>query len=468
MPKLYRNLILASVCYLLLPNLLFFFYWFRFPIGPILVLALGFFTYRQKYELSGTSAGLGQKEWLSLILIGILWTLLAGIGNYVAQAIDFQGHNAKFFNLVEAPWPLLYEYNNKEVIYYFSFYLVPAFVMKSLGGYQNWVILVWGSIGYVLVLTWAYLLLSRSWKKVALFLLMGESGVFFNSQVFHKLGSFPQHEWPVFMGSLFEQSAWVPNQFLPTALVLSIFIYLLRNGLPLKWVVFPFVLSLTWGVFPAIGMALVILGGIWASDRLKEFPSFVLYALPYLMLVIPIALFYQSSNGGGVSEFLLLSKGRATRIPVWAGQIFPQVIVFGLFIYWVVKDEVNKRWAWMALSAMFILSMFRVGVYNDLYSRNAIVFFLIILWCIVQEWKSLKGKYLLIILLCVDLFFSLFIVGEKLTQNELIQLEPKKEIFKHDDNATIYEYFKKYAHHQELIQYSSKEDSFYQRYLANH
>lgn len=471
MHRISSRLIRCTVIYLLAPNLLFFLYWFRFPVNGLLLAGTGVLLYFYLKRVSGPEERpLGWKALAILCVLALAWTLLAGIGNLVAQALDFQGHNAKLYNLFTSPWPLLYEYNAREVIYYFSFYLVPAYLMKLNGQYSNLVLIVWSWSGYMLVLTWAFYLLKRSFLRVGIFLALGESAVFFNSQVFRRLGDFPQHEWPVFMGSLFEQSSWVPNQFLPTLLVLSIFIHQLTRGLDLKLLVFPLVLSLTWGVFPAIGMAVVIVTGMIIYGRAGEIGGLIMYSLRYLLLVIPVALFYQSSNGGGVSEFLFLTNRRLVKIPVWAGQIFPQVLVFGTLIFFFVKDRQARLYSFCVCGILLVFSMFRVGVYNDLVSRTSIVFFTVIVFYVALSFETqvLKKVRWLVPVLLIDVFFTFYILGDKLMHNEVMKIDKHREIYRHDDNKSIYEYFKKYAHEQELIQYSSKEDSFYQKYLANH
>ncbi len=469
-----RHLILITVSYLFLPNLLFYFFWFKAPYGPALtagLLAAFFFYVKRLWGNNGftESVKLSRKEFLIIALAALAWTISAGIGNLVAQELDFGGHNAKLYDLVHSPWPLKYGYNSEEVIYYFSFYLAPASVMKLVNPDSLIPFVIWSAMGYFLVLTWAYILLKKDFRKVILLFILGQATVFINIYVFQALFEYSRNEWPVFFGSLYEQSIWVPNQFLPAFLVMSILIWCsTQKDMDISLAVFPFVLSLTWCVFPAVAIAILFLFFVLFYKSAKTLLSLAAYSLRYLFFVIALILFYQSSNGGGIIEFLAFTSERINKVPLWAGQLFPQLIIFSLYVRFLINDSADKKIAKIILSIMFVVSLCRVGVYNDLVARTFICFYITFLLVFLRnlDFKQLLLHKWIIVLFVIDSFFSIKLIYQKATNNVLYKADQSRVIYRYDDHSSIFDYFSKHASQEEIIQYSSKKDSFYQRYLS--
>ena len=134
--KSIKPLVFSSILYLLLPNLLFYYNWFRNPIGILLVIIMivNFVLYfRAKNFIAFPDFEITKKQIIILLLISLIWTILTGVGNVVYQFIDFPAHNAKLYEMYKNQWPIKYEHNNLEIIYYWAFYLIPALIMKPLG-----------------------------------------------------------------------------------------------------------------------------------------------------------------------------------------------------------------------------------------------------------------------------------------------------------------------------------------------
>lgn len=468
-----KLLIAFSTLYLLLPNLLFFYYWFRFPYQIVLTascLLFGILYFRKLEVLKDSNTfSINKNLILVFILIGTSWTLVSGVGGLFYQVQDFQGHNVKLLNLVNASWPLKYEYNGEEVIYYFGYYLVPAFLMKLFGGYSAAIFVAWSAIGYSLAFAWIYVLFYGNWKKILAFLFMAETGVFFNAFIFQKIGDFPQHEWPLFFGSIFQQSTWVPNQFLPIMLTTPLIIYLFRSENPLNLAILPIVLSLIWCVFPIVAIAIVFLLALIIYRKYNIILKLTIESLPYLILVAPLLIYYQSSNGGGVAEFFLVTANRLGRFPVWAGQIIPQLTVFLILTFAFIPKSKERVLSLALIGLMLSFSLLRVGVFNDLVSRTFIVFFIVELYLIVSHFtsESIVAKPYILIILFIDIYISFFTLYKKTTNNAWVQRDPAYKIYPYNESETIFEYFKNHGSTpQEIIQYSSKEKSIYQDYLA--
>ncbi len=461
--------VLLTTIYLLLPNLLFFYYWFRNPWGICVILCILLFLYFYVRRLNNDTGevSLTSKEWLMIGGGALIWTVLSGIGNLVVQGGDFQGHNVKLYELVHSSWPLIYSYNQEEVIYYFAWYLVPAWVMKGLHTDSQIPFMIWSAIGYFLILCWTYLLMGKKAWKVILLFILGDACVFMNS-ILPELWVYEQLKWPSFFGSLFEQSSWVPNQFLPAILVLALFLYLIQNKGDLRVVIFPFVMSLTWYVFPAIAIAVLFFALTLYYRSIPELKSLFLYSLRYLVIVIPLAVFYSSSNGNGVVEFLPFTHDRMSKIPAWIAQVFPQMLLFLIYIRFLIKDPEEKTIAKILVLIMFVFTMFRIGVFNDLIARSFICFYFVFFYFLLRnlDLRSFKTHKWLIPFVVIEVFFSLTVLYQKLTNHVLYRADKNLKIYQYDDNKSILEYFETHGNSDELVQYSSKKDSFYQKYLA--
>lgn len=461
-----KPLIFLTVLYLFLPNILFFHYWFRNPYSFLLVLTLTgtLVFYVRKFISSGSKPTviISIRELLVLALVAFIWVIISGVGNYVPQYSDFQGHNAKLYDLAHSKWPLIYDYNNDEVIYYFSYYLVPAFLMKLIDNNNMAPFTIWTGIGFYLMLVWGYFLLNRNIYKLLLFFVLGTSAILFN-QAF----GLERNIWPVNFGSIFEQSLWVPNQMPPTFLVMALFAYFMKDGGNLKAIVFPFVLSLTWCVFPMIIVALIFGASILIYRNYTEITGLIKHAVIYLIIVIPVFIFYQSSNGDNFFEFLPFTTNRITKVPVWATQILPQLGLLLIYLKVFIKDSKDKKMALFILALMFIISLFRVGVFNDLAARGLMAIYIAFFYLFLKniELKKISTGVWLVILL-FDSFVSLKVIYTRLTNNVFVSKNKEMNIYAYDRSKSIYEMFIDYGNSDELLQYSSKKDSFYQKYMS--
>lgn len=461
-----KPLIFLTVLYLFLPNTLFFYYWFRNPYSFLLVLTLivALVIYVRKYISSGlkTDINISKRELLVFAIIASVWVIISGVGNYVPQYSDFQGHNAKLYDLVHSEWPLIYDYNNDEVIYYFSYYLVPAFVMKLADKNSLIPFVVWTGMGFYLMLIWAYFLLNKNIYKLILFFTLGTSTIIFN-QVF----GLERNIWPVNFGSIFEQSLWVPNQIPPTFLVMVLFAYFMKNNGDLKAIVFPLVLTLTWCVFPMIIIVLIFGVSILIYRNYEELTGLIKHGLIYLVLVIPLFIFYLSSNGDNFFEFLPLTTNRTAKVPIWVTQLLPQLILLLIYLKVFIKDPKDKKMALFILVLMFIISVFRVGVFNDLAARGFMVIYIAFFYLFLKniDFGKTNMRVWLIIFL-FDSFVSLKVIYSRLTTNVFVSKDKEMVIYAYDRSKSIYEMFVDYGNSDELLQYSSKKDSFYQKYLS--
>ena len=173
--KIEGDKILAYL-YLYIPVFIFLLSWIKpFLAYPICIL----FTYyavkgiRNKSVAKIDGFGLENLRWLlAFAALMFLWCVLSGQGALVAQAGDWDKHNALLLDLIQNDWPVRYEYHNRIGIlsYYIGAYLVPA-VFGKIGGAEiaEWVMLLWTWAGLILVgiRCWKYIDSYSGWKLVA-------------------------------------------------------------------------------------------------------------------------------------------------------------------------------------------------------------------------------------------------------------------------------------------------------------
>ena len=149
---------LLSISYLLLPNLLFAVYWFRWEVSCLILAGYFYFSW---LEIKGYISD-NEKILFTLrdiIFIGIIalsWTLLTGTGGFFRQSSDFWGHNTKFYDLTKNDWPIYFKEVNTYACYYFSYYLVPSFFSKIIGFLSPALIILWTFAGFFAGLLWVY------------------------------------------------------------------------------------------------------------------------------------------------------------------------------------------------------------------------------------------------------------------------------------------------------------------------
>ena len=161
---------ICTFAFLYLPVLLFFLLWIRPLIAIPALLALGagvFLACRDgEHEDKGViPAGTEQSGSRgNTLLPGILiaavilfgWCVLSGLGGFTRQSLDWEKHNFILRLLTENTWPVMCELNTERgmLVYYFAGYLVPALAGKAFGGFHaaEFAMLIWTFLGLLLVL----------------------------------------------------------------------------------------------------------------------------------------------------------------------------------------------------------------------------------------------------------------------------------------------------------------------------
>ena len=282
--KFTSKLTFATLCYLLLPNLLFVLSWLQIPLAIVLGLAcLGavFFAAKSLFtrvspEPNGADSPLEEDEirsakelWRqigSVFLPLCAFVCVSGVGGFGYQSSDWEKHNSILRDLIAFPWPVQYNstgFEGVSLIYYFAYYL-PAALIGKIAGWDaaNFALIAWTLGGFFLLSVWIALFVGkRVWWIGAVLLAFGSydwlafqiHNLVSFTRIRYGLGMSPEYVWhmeqtwkwlfspeggsyaPILQGlrleytSLINAIVYVPQHALAAWLATSV---LLRRGFP--------------------------------------------------------------------------------------------------------------------------------------------------------------------------------------------------------------------------------------------
>ncbi len=321
---LIRFLIPISLLYLALPYLIFVVGWLRWYLALfyVILIILSLYVCIQKAE-SSYRQGLDKPDQIYfdgkiLILIIIIGTLLlgiSGVGGLGYQDTDWIKHNAILKDLIEKPWPVIYQLDGIKLplVYYIAFYL-PAALFGKFGGWilANQILFVWSLIGLILAILWFFVLIRRASPGVLLLFVMfsgldviGEwlvspRVVALKPEYMLYLNWKHIEMWAI--GWQYSSNTtllfWVPHQALAGWISTGILLYCILYSHIKSYSIFIVSLTILWSPFIMIGLIPYLfleclMGSGSLSKRLSQYIS--LPNLCGLGLIVIIG-FYYSSN----------------------------------------------------------------------------------------------------------------------------------------------------------------------------
>ncbi|WP_254411796.1 hypothetical protein [Dyadobacter diqingensis] len=475
-----------SLTYILIPNLLFSFGWFRQPYSGILIAGFIFLLIRELKKKNEPDF-LPAKDLFFTLLFAIVWTFFSGAGGLSDQKSDFFAHNAKFYDLYKNPWPTYFPEVGRYACYYFGYYLVPSFLGKITGDLSPSFIYFWSVLGYFLGFSWVYLLIGR--KKVGLFAFLWFRGIGYvlclALQKSHIM-NIPLYR-PVING-IVQQSSYAPNQFLGTLIVTCILIHDVFVRKEFKEIWFPITLVFIWSVFPSISLSIIYLI-VWVRHfiikqnymTLCNWSSLASFILPAILL-LPTLGYFLSANQTTVKG-LLWQFGDPFKISFYhfTGIMIDLVVYFLLIRSLKHREKLIPFWFTASLlTTLFVFSLYRVGFHNDWFYRTQIPIFIILVIVLIRgaydcvEEKLLPAGWLnrsLSLLIVIMMFIQLSAYVHLLRDNIIVKtLFPSATSFKpmpYDRFPNVYLLMKKmYQDRGDAEQYLGQKNSFYELHLA--
>jgi hypothetical protein len=489
-----KSLRSLTIGYLLLPNLLYYYYWTQTYIAAagILLLVWAFATAIRSGDFnSEPTTSLGARDLVLLLGIATLITFVSGITGLSYQTFDHWCHNTKFYELFKYSWPIRIPQDGPVISYYYGYYVVPALIFKWIGSINETVIFLWTLLGFFFGLAWIYIVLNKRIVYTLLAMAVGDTPhviktVFYKfTHMWYEMGDFGLESW-----SNFENLLWVPNQVIPTLIIGGMLMYLLKHKISENYIVLPVALTFWWAVFPAFTSGLlvaIIIIRRWILVRFQLDWIFVAkhVVLPFVCCV-PILIYLTSHQEPPIAGFIWqFPDSMASRAIEYMVNIGFNLVLFLLcYRYFSTRDSspMDPFPFYVVLVFFLLFPIYRVGKVNDFLFRGLMPYLIIIgiyifypfsTTSLLRGWKMMRKSYLR--LACFVLFASCsFIAIGRVVRSLRVNLWTKSLFPNHivfdpipyDAYPNIYEVLRDKWSQQEADQYLGKKDSFYELYMT--
>ena len=373
----------TTLVYIVLPYLIFCLSWLKWPYAAVFG-AIGFWVLYTSFKAVQSETSISQllflskKNLLYILVVLVVFMFFSGIGSYTFQNYDHLYRNAIFRDLVQKPWPVMYEikgfgnhiFEGKTTFmtYYMGYFLPAAFIGKYLGFEAGKAaLLIWSILGVCLVFLHIGRYLQRfNFKTLGLFL--GWGTLFFVGALY----KYPLRE-------ILEEKSWLWagmvlyadsnigmiyytfNQGIMAWLILML---LMQNFNP-RQIMFWYSLCFFLSPFAFVGMAPFVVYSVFKDYSKAKFlnyfsPENIIGALSVLALTY----MYLSNNEAG--QFFQMLHHR------------PKIFIVFLLLSWGIvaillfpKYKKNALY-WLIIAVLLPLPFFQQGYGIDFPGRLSI------------------------------------------------------------------------------------------------
>ena len=406
--------IVISIWYLSIPLVIFLTGWLTLviavPVTALLVIGVGLYAsnrnrvFERTREQDQETVFIPRNRFLAGLAIVTVPALLCGAGGFGSQAWDWTKHNAILSDLINHPWPVIYQTEKDAValVYYVAYYLPAAILGKAFGwAAANYIVFITTWIGVALAYLWLTVF-ARGAALLAALILVFFSGM----DILGAMIVNPPAVWPEFVDAFFldwwgrhwQYSSnlsllyFVPQQALGAWIATA----LLIDGITRNQFELPVLLVMSaaalWSPFGVVGMLPVAGYFVYKAYRSTEFVKQDTFAnLAGLCVGVLVLLYFLSryfdfqlpdfyvepENGRlpGAFEFML------SRLE--PGQFFRDYFVFvsiefllvaGLLIYLLKQQQQRDMYVVVVIAvvSLLIIPFFYLGIFNDLAMRTSI------------------------------------------------------------------------------------------------
>lgn len=331
-----------------------------------------------------TTPGLNLWQWLTIILVALVWTMLGGAGHFFyANYFDWHVRDALLLDLSKHTGPLAYQTVNNSVVWLLrcplGYFLAPALVTWFVGlQYAQIALLAWTCVGVILFLGFIASA-NRGWRGVLLTLvivpLFGGMDWLGGWLLAHNkpLFSVTHLQW---WALLFQYSAnstqlfWVPNHAVPGWLFAAyIYTYwddenVVRTA-PWWITVMPL-----WSPLTAIGAIPFLIAHAFRHRRKKNEIRAALGVATLLILPALLCAAYLTMDSSRVPTGL---TNYGLPFTLWL-RIYAGFVLIEFGVLWLLLLRLRRdRLTLIAGAILLVLPVFRLGIANDLVMRASIV-----------------------------------------------------------------------------------------------
>jgi len=421
--KLDRIMFETSVVYIALPVFIFLAGWLRLTVAiPACVIFLISLYMMLKNRPDTISWHLTRAQWgvvLASFLILALWVFFSGQGGFSFQNSDFHYRNAIFRDLIEKPWPVMYDYSAQNIpsdggiavgldtmilTYYIAFWLPGALVGKIFGWYAaNAFLYFWALLGVSLITYYLFRTL-RNVSVWSVIILIFFSGLDLLGYLLLSKGVMPgpiaHIEW--WSGLQYSSNTtllyWVFNQ----TIAIWLAILLILNLKNTRSLLFLYAMLLLHGPFPFLGLLPIVLWKAYQGYPLRISPKSNLdeNAVKTILLWawngVRRAITFENVCGGILVLaiiYLYLSNNISGRK---VGVNAPTINMFllfifegGLYLLFLFADHRKNPLYWICIGSLLVIPFFAVGDGQNFCMRVSIPA-LFMIQILIQ--KTLLGK----------------------------------------------------------------------------
>lgn len=489
-----KNLKLLTVSYLLIPNLIFILTWLN-PLWATLGFIVSVYSFYSFVVNTGKSsedfsALRVNKMEPSTILYLVLFTLVLGVvfslGNFgLGQSYDYYKHNTIIKELIEKPFPVVYENETRYGIlkepailgYYMAYYLPTAIICKFVGfGASNILLYVWGAIGIFISFSWLYFLSPKNINIILIFILFLLGATLFKPYLYahyllKNIVSLPMIQyfiWPSGISFNLINIHYSPQHHIVTTVGVFFVYYESFIRKDNRFVLFFVSLLLMWSFLGAFSVG-VIAGFLVLFRRFSKFFSIANLAgggiITFIMASYFLAHFQDNRFSGFIWTFadisgFLFQKPLVSIIALVGYCVF-EVGVYLFFMYKLFSSRSSYQDKLILLffcAAYFIISpLYRIGFNNDLAMRLIstikILIFILLLGAYSEMLKSKISIKFLRLYMAFTIILGIFSSMTTLKWEKVPSIAESPNINKADIPEEIF------------LQYFAKKNSFFGNYL---
>ena len=433
----YKHIAIGAYLYMLIPITIFMWGWLNIAAFVWCASCLwGGFYYlvKKNYLPDTTELNLSMRQLLLPSIVIVLWVVESGIGGLTYQHWDLHWRNALFRDLVNFSWPVIYPDTGNALVYYFTYWMVPALAGKIAGWKAARATLeLWTMLGILI----CYLLLLVYYQKkynkalsfkqqiVILLVFMGWSGADFigaivlNSIDKFNIGLSGLFGWPDSIGgfqytSFFAEVAWVFNQTIVPWIVVCLF---LEKKHEYGLYIFLGMCVLPFAPIPFVGLFILMVGTFLIQHFEKERRKNLLGNIKSvfsqanilaLLSVLPVFYLFFTMNTaasgadgtGGFGIYKPLAEDFSKYFPWMLFFVFVEVGIYALLIG---KEQRRQPMFWLVLASLAVIPVFRIGTGRDFCMRASIPAFFVLMtfvadWFLQSFYKhQVRGLCLLVI-----------------------------------------------------------------------
>ena len=447
-----RAVLLITSIYILLPIIIFLFWWTNGWIGLMSALAVGIVVWTQSSTIKGEYFAIPLRTGVIMILTLIVWTLLSGAGHRGFFDGDFIKHNALFGDLITLKWPV--RYLAKEtgdvvyLVYYFAYYLPSALIGKWFGWQAgNSALICWTLGGVILTLTWLFSFISPRKQLIYGLLFPLFSGLDGLGKLIMR-DRVVNNEWE-WWGRNWQYSGnttllfYVPQHVLVGWILMGMIMFVIVKNKRMPLLILLLSTSLLWSPFVFLGIVpfyLILLFRkriVISSGEIGV--SLLIILISSLFLFSNMTFYAKETSANGWLWDTEKIVGSWTLIRLILFYLF-EFIIFSFFILrYLFKNRKGIEFV-VFLTTLVLLILFpwyKIGLMNDFAMRSSIpaLYIIFIFWIrtIIEVKKPRYILYTMVTLLAIGSLYSFILISNGAIhfslisrQGSLTQLENPK------------------------------------------